>query len=329
MGEVIPDKLLSRVCRATGADAAMAGERLQELWSGYGEVRRIHLQGGTASSVILKTVRPPVHMAHRRGWNTDRSHRRKLRSYAVEMAWYETFSTRCGQACRVPVAHLCEGDGNRWVFVLEDLDAEGYPDRHLSATDHQMRACLAWLANFHGTFLGVPPDGLWKVGTYWHLATRPDELAATAVSALRDAAHRLDARLNQCRFRTLVHGDAKLANFCFRSDDSAVAAVDFQYVGGGCGIKDVAYLLSCLDAERCLSWAECLVDYYFEQLRAVLSSLRPSVDVGALEAEWRALYPVAWADFYRFLSGWAPGHHKLNPYGQRMVDMALASEVAR
>ena len=48
-----------------------------------------------------------------------------------------------------------------------------------------------------------------------------------------------------------MHGDAKLANFLFTSDHSQVAGVDFQYVGGGCGMKDVAYLLSCLDEDAC------------------------------------------------------------------------------
>jgi hypothetical protein len=44
-----------------------------------------------------------------------------------------------------------------------------------------------------------------------------------------------------------------------------------------------------------------------------------------LQQEWRSLYPIAWADFYRFLLGWSPSHYKINPYMQKQTDIALAS----
>jgi Ser/Thr protein kinase RdoA (MazF antagonist) len=159
----------------------------------------------------------------------------------------------------------------------------------------ELDACLAWLASFHACFLGEKPNGLWKVGTYWHLATRQEELAVTAKrdADLAARAPEIDRALNAARFRTFVHGDAKPANFCFGGD--RVAAVDFQYVGGGVGVKDVAYLLHGEpNARRAL-------DTYFRLLRERLPS---DVDGAALEEEWRALYPVAVTDFDRFLSGW-------------------------
>ncbi len=49
------------------------------------------------------------------------------------------------------------------------------------------------------------------------------------------------------------------------------------------------------------------------------------VEFTSLEISWRKLYPVAWADFVRFLEGWCPGHAKLTGYSRRMVDIALDS----
>jgi len=151
--------------------------------------------------------------------------------------------------------------------------------------------------------------------------TRPNEMAAMADDTLKQAAGLIDDHLNQCRYQTIVHGDAKVANFCFSPDGRAVAAVDFQYVGGGCGMKDVAYFLgSCLNETQYERWQTPLLDYYFSQLRRAINI---RVDFDALEKEWRELFPYAWTDFYRFLLGWAPGHWKVNPYSQRLAEQVL------
>ncbi|MEM8885891.1 MAG: oxidoreductase family protein, partial [Planctomycetota bacterium] len=226
--------------------------------------------------------------------------------------------------CRVPHACLLESRGGAWLFVLEDLDASGFPGRHSRLSDEQTRACLSWLAYFHAEFLGTEPRGLWEVGTYWHLATRPEELRVMRDERLRAAAPLLDERLNSARYQTLVHGDAKVANFCFGRDAAQVAAVDFQYVGGGVGVKDLAYFLSsCLDENDCLQEAERWVGEYFRLLREAVVERRPETDVDELEREWRALYPVAWADFVRFLVGWAPEHYKIHGYSKQLTEAVL------
>ncbi len=208
--------------------------------------------------------------------------------------------------------------------MLEDIDAAGFPVRRQDATDADMLACLGWLADFHARFLGVAPEGLWPTGTYWHLATRPDELAALADPRLRAAAPLIDARLQQCRLRTFVHGDAKIANFCFPTEGDGVAAVDFQYVGGGCGMKDVAYFLSsCMTERECEDRAEGFLDAYFAMLRDALPLAESPIDPAALDVEWRALYPIAWADFYRFLAGWSPDHWKIHGYSDRVTREVL------
>ena len=59
------------------------------------------------------------------------------------------------------------------------------------------------------------------------------------------------------------------------------------------------------------------LDRYFAHLRLAFGER--AVDVGAVEAEWRALYPIAAADFYRFLAGWAREHGARDAHGQRVV----------
>ncbi|HTU63369.1 MAG TPA: phosphotransferase, partial [Polyangiales bacterium] len=158
------------------------------------------------------------------------------------------------------------------------------------------------------------------------LQTCLDELARMRDAELRAAASWLDARLRGARYRTLVHGDAKTENFCFNRDLTAVAAVDFQYVGRGCGMQDVAYFMSCLDESTLQQHAEGLLGFYFDALRHALGTMQRDVDTAALEVEWRALYPIAWADFCRFMDGWAPSHPARVGYAARMVERALAAQ---
>ncbi len=78
--------------------------------------------------------------------------------------------------CRVPSCLAAEPFENEVLILLEDLDAVGFEHRRSKANLDEMHACLAWLANFHATFMDEKPEGLWPTGTYWHLETRPDEL---------------------------------------------------------------------------------------------------------------------------------------------------------
>ena len=314
------------VLQAAGARTIVDTQLVQGLWSGYGQIVRCHLEGGSQPSVIVKHVRYPNNRDHPRGWSSDRGHARKVQSYQVETAWYDRYAASCTDACRVPGCLALETQGDEVVMVLEDLDASGFDGRRDQVGEPELHACLSWLADFHATFMGKRPDGLWETGTYWHLATRPDELAALDDGPLKDTAVTIDRKLTASPFQTFVHGDAKLANFCFNTDGSRAAAVDFQYVGGGCGMKDVAYFIgSCLDEDDSEAMAPDLLDLYFELLREALARRNNTLDFEALEREWRSLYPVAWTDFYRFLQGWSPGHWKLHRYSERLAHEVLDS----
>jgi hypothetical protein len=320
MSSLIVDYILEQ----TGASSARRGEVIQSLWSGYGEIVRYHLDGASYSSVVVKHIAPAEHREHPRGWGTDFSHARKIKSYLVESNWYQHWSYRCDAACRVPHCLGIKASGTESIIILEDLDKAGYALRLDDLTEDNIRACLNWLASFHACYMNDKAESLWEIGTYWNLSTRPDEWAAMADGSLKQAASRLDDQLNNARFKTIVHGDAKSANFCFSESGKAVAAVDFQYVGGGCGMKDVAYFMgSCMGEEACERHEKHYLDYYFKALKQAMDRYHKQLDFTELEQEWRELFPVAWTDFYRFLQGWMPTHYKINRYTRKLADQVL------
>jgi len=296
------EKIILENCQAI---KILDTELIQNLWSGYGELSRITTDNG---SVILKTIRFPTSNDHPRGWATNIGHERKKKSYQVEKNWYTTLEPiqHARMAKGLAFGHI----GEHEYILLEDLKLSGFMTKY-SIDWIDIEKCLSWLAHFHRHYMGHPPNHLWSIGTYWHLDTRPEELETLTDMSLKEAAPRIDKNLNAAKHQTIVHGDAKLANFLFQNKEAA--AVDFQYVGGGVGIKDVAYFLSSIYAEEELeAHEERALDTYFKYL-----------NLPKVEKEWRELYPLAWCDFYRFLQGWSPGHWKINSYSERMKEKAL------
>lgn len=315
---------LKAALEALKAEALHYHEKIQTLWSGYGDIIRYKVDNGLVDSVVIKHVKLSNAKDHPRGWHTGLSHRRKLNSYHVESIWYEKYSSYCDHNCRLSRSFLTYDEDDEFLMVLEDLDAEGFSARKNSLTLKEIEIPIKWLANFHATFLFADPEGLWKTGTYWHLATRPDELKVLADNKLKQAAAAIDAKLNNAQFMTFVHGDAKPANFCFSEDGRQVAAVDFQYVGQGCGMKDVAYLIgACFDENESEEYETALLDHYFAELKKAFDRKNKAVDFNALELEYRELYHYAWADFHRFLKGWSPSHWKLNSYSEKVAHRVI------
>lgn len=259
--------MLDWIRDVTGARSARRVARIQSLWSGYGEIVRVALDGGPAPTVIVKHVRPRA--------PDSVGDRRKRASYDNEIMFYRQFAPRCDATCRVAKLYGARATGDEWLLVLEDLGDKPAPP---------LAQCLAWLASFHRRFIDVREKMLEAQfpgqGTYWHLATRQEELARIADPVLRARAPELAAQLASAPFPTLLHGDAKEENFI------GDAAVDFQYAGIGCAMSDVAYLLH--------GNGDHHLDTYF---RALASP--------ELETAWRPYYEIAKLDFERFLAGWS------------------------
>jgi hypothetical protein len=321
-------------------------ETVQYLWSGYGEIARYSagrdINDVAMQTCIAKVVSLQQQSAHPRGWNTDISHQRKLSSYVNEQCFYQYFAPFTNEACKVPELFAAGENINNIWMLMQDLDAAGFANRSSDANLALVELGVKWLANFHACFMCDaeidsnpqlwPKENthwhqykgkVWPIGTYWHLATRLQEWQAMPDSDLKRAANVIDQRLNSARFQTLLHGDAKLANFCIHNNNGQIAAVDFQYVGFGVGIKDLVYFLgSCLNEQKLETSAPILLDLYLNSLKNALGQVSCSgvdnkeslVNFYQLEQEYRALYPFAWADFERFLVGWSPGHIKLNQY---------------
>ena len=282
---------------------------IQSLWSGYGSIDKWSSING--DSIIVKHIKLPTRIDHPNGWNSDVGHKRKIQSYKVEQEWYLKYVHLLNENCRIPkLLGESEIDGEM-ILVLEDLDKSGYPIRLGNISELQIHSCVRWLANLHGQFISHKATGLWDFGSYWCLATRQEELERMEDSQLKAFAKSIDFKLNECKFQTILHGDAKVANFCFSKDESKVAAVDFQYVGKGCGMKDLIYFMSsCLDGSECEKKESEILEVYFKEINNYL----PSNEAILLEKEWRSMYKYAWADFNRFLKGWSPGHWKINDY---------------
>ncbi|MBE1286414.1 MAG: phosphotransferase [Alteromonadaceae bacterium] len=293
---------------------------VQSLWSGYGAIVRF-VQNDTP--IIAKLVNTQAMPHHPRGWAGQTSHERKLSSFINEQTFYQSHASDLQDVAAVPQWLDTMNSAEAMVMLLQDVDAAGYDQRYHQLNDTRFTQCLDWLASFHAYFLLHPwEQTLWSRGNYWHLATRQDEYATMVKGELKQKAQALDNVLMNARYQTLLHGDAKVANFCFSDEDCL--ALDFQYVGAGVGVVDVMYFLgSCLTESELEVTADAAFDTYFAALKNALPEQYIVNHWNTLESEWRTLIPIAWADFSRFLEGWSPSHPKLHGYSARQTQQGL------
>ena len=110
---------------------------------------------------------------------------------------------------------------------------------------------------------------LWEVGCYWDLPKQPEDqveslpakwarlldafrdkgLTGEEVEGMRSVGPRLERVAREVAGRvhgsrqTVLHGDAKIANFFFRESGGEVGLIDFQWSGPGLAAVDVAYCI--------------------------------------------------------------------------------------
>ncbi|WP_070969145.1 phosphotransferase [Vibrio sonorensis] len=301
-------------------------EPIQGLWGDYGRLDRVMgSSNGCPHSLVVKQISFPKPSDHPRGWNTDFGHQRKLVSYQVEQTWYRDYSYQCLSDFVTPKLLLEKREADNCLLVLQDLKPLGFVTTlSTHANDRQVEASIKWLAHFHAYFMGESAEGLWERGSYWHLDTRPEELRHLTDLRLKKAANAIDTELKSSAYQTLIHGDAKLANFCFKQDGSKAAAVDFQYVGKGCAMSDLAlFISSAIDPKEWVTREVELLECYFTHLKHALSQYQPDLEPCSVEHELRRLYHIAWADFIRFMKGWSPEHWKVNESSEYLSSLGL------
>ncbi|KAJ5161653.1 hypothetical protein N7492_007045 [Penicillium capsulatum] len=175
-------------------------------------------------------------------------------------------------------------------------------------------------------------SGLWLNGGYTYLATRQKEYAtlvedtdsewsdalcgAFSQTSSLSVAEMAALFLTPCGrpFESYIHGDVKSENLFTTTDGAEVAFFDFQYIGLGLGVCDLAKLFTCSVPLHLLLDADVDADELPEQLtmhdaekqlleRYRARLLRPQTDV----YEWDTFkrhWETALVDWCRFQASW-------------------------
>lgn len=311
------EQLAHKICQHLQQTQIVKVTQFKSLWSHFGALYRVRFADNT-KPLVIKAITQPTNVAHPKGWNSDFATQRKLRSYQVENAFYKYYSQVLPNA--TPHYFGTINHNNSQYLLLEDLADSGFDEISPHCIE-SVKLCLSWLAQLHAKFLDKAPQHLWQQGNYWHLATRTDEFNALTDTRLKEHASVFDSALRASPYQTIIHGDAKIANFMINK--SKVNAIDFQYAGKGVGIIDVILLLSsAFSSDELYLYESTLLNHYKSELIMQFGLLNIA-NGNQIAHTWLALYDCAWADFVRFLAGWSPNHWKLHPYALEKVNKVL------
>ena len=289
------------------------------LWSGCGQI-----QSGFFNSqpVIVKLSEIPENINHQVISQTDFAKQRKDKSYLNEINFYNDPTCHTAFEKVRPYCYFAKRIGALNVLILEDFKSKSFQNIDVHKLEH-IYAVVNWLAQFHAQGLTLIKSEPFPLGGYWHLETRPDEFEKMEFIDLKHQAIYLADSLYKASYKTLIHGDSKLANYAFDKNYN-VLGYDFQYIGSGIGLQDVMlFMTSVFNGEACEKYEESILNLYFESLKNALSNTMSIKEYELLEREWRTLWPIVWSDFYRFLNGWKPEHKKITQFMQNKFSEVL------
>ncbi|KAF2431274.1 hypothetical protein EJ08DRAFT_194763 [Tothia fuscella] len=194
------------------------------------------------------------------------------------------------------------------------------------------KLCLPPLEHFKKTHTTVADEGVWLNGGYTYYATRLDEFgdlcqsesewrgplcgglssedgaASLASIVAKFLAPTISGERHVLDYETLIHGDVKSENLFTTASGDAVAFFDFQYVGLGLGVCDLAKLFTCSVPQESLEedvaeemgmgiGEEKLLRYYLDKLKSVSGK---DYDWNVFVRHWE----TALVDWLRFQASW-------------------------
>ncbi|KAH8149369.1 uncharacterized protein LAJ45_06448 [Morchella importuna] len=272
---------------------------ITSLWSNYGHIYRLTFP--SHPPLILKLIQPPPTPR-----TASESHIRKLLSYRAERHFYTHLSH-----------HLTPHSPSQ----PRTPSPQPTPTPPSSSTTSRRHSRSPPRTATPPPTPAAPDEarGVWQRGGYWYLDTRAEEMQclldddgdggyAFLLPHVQAVAERLRVRPGDLG-ATLMHGDCKGANIVFAppGGDGEVrcALYDFQYVGVGLGVQDLAYFLGTSVDVRLLEGGgeDALLRGYYDELVAALG--RRGVEVGGYT--WEVLvgqWEWALVDWMRFMAGW-------------------------
>jgi hypothetical protein len=290
-----------------------------------------HAPGSAPATVIVKFATDDP---------TTRSMIDSLSLYQREVRFYAELSE--GNPFRIPFCYLAQQATNStdFVLVLEDVGALSAIDQLVGCTWEQSVLAVQTVAAFHAkwwehdsldgfaeTFPPLSLPGykvmlpyLFGVGLDFLKAQLPELLSPTLATFAEQWGTYCPAILDSiAEPRTLCHGDWRADNLFIDGDN--MAALDFQILGIGSGLYDVAYFTSqsMEPAVRAGRDKELIALYV-----AALQSHGVSID---LEVAWRQ-YRQALMFCFIYPVNLMSGYEAMDPRGQQLMRTILLRSAA-
>lgn len=233
--------------------------------------------GATPSSIVAKCPATD---------DATRSIAQALKCYTLELGWYRELANMISVNCPQCLHQESSHDDLDFALLLEDLAPASQGDQLAGASIPQLEAALRQAARLHAPYWADSRvnDIVWL---------RPSESSSNMVRMLLPPlfaqfreryatrlapdildmgaafVQRLDAYLAYAPHAlTVQHRDFRIDNILFSPDNETAHIVDWQTLGVGSGIADVAYLIgtSIADEKERAKHEQRLVDYYTDQL---------------------------------------------------------------